>query len=174
MRHHGDDIVQQFPPNPFLQRLVRAALAYSISFEQSPAPEQWMYHPGRRAILVWMPDLRSQSMSYLVTIMAHELGHALHFDRHPRLARKLFSSASLELDWMVEREAFVEGFLLLKRLAIPVSLEQYLRMIEPPMASEVARSLNGCLCCLLDRYGAGYATSSAAAGPLPVALPPVA
>lgn len=167
-------IIPRFPPNEYVQRLVRAALALGISFEPSPLPAQWMYHPGRRAILVWEPDLAGQSLSYLVVIMAHELGHALDFDRRPGLAEALFASPSPELDQQVEQEAFVQGFLLLKRLHVPVSLSQYLQMIEPPMAARVEGALTRRLCCLLDRYGPAF-VQAASAGPSPLtALPPVA
>ena len=169
-------IIRRFPPNVYVRRLVEAALDLGVTFEPSPLPAQWMYHPGRRAILVWGPDLRGQSLSYLVVIMAHELGHALDFDRRPGLARALLggSAASPQLDDQVEQAAFVHGFLLLKRLRIPVSLSQYVQMIEPPMAARVEAALSRRLCCLLDRYGPAYVRAATATPCPPTALPPVA
>lgn len=167
-------IVRRFPPNVYLRRLVRTALALGIAFEPSPVPEQWMYHPGRRAILVWQPDLRRQSLSYLVVIMAHELGHALDFDRRPRAAPGPGRGAPPGEDLETEQQACVLGFLLLKQLHVPVSLSQYLQMLEPPLAARVQRALAGRLCCLLDRWGPAFAVAAAAPEAFPDALPPVA
>ncbi|WP_324716948.1 hypothetical protein U7230_01270 [Carboxydochorda subterranea] len=171
-------IARRFPPNPYVQSLVRFARQRRISLEPSPVPRQWMYHPGRRAILAWLPDLRDQSLSYLVMILAHELGHALDFDRHPGLADRLFAAESPELERAVEHRAFVGGFFLLQRLGVPVSLRQYLLMIEEPMASAVGRTLGRRLCSLLDREDASGPHAPASAGAArtlpPPALPPVA
>lgn len=148
------ELVQAFPQNPYVRRLVEFALGRGISFEESPVPEQWMYHPGRRAILLWPPDLREQTLTYLVLILAHELGHACDFDRRPRLMERLQRTGDPRLYRAVERSAFVQGFVLLKRLQIPVSLSQYLAGILPPMDAEVARALRQRLCCLMDARSA--------------------
>ncbi len=133
-----------------------------------------MYHPGRRAILVWGPDLSRQSISYLVAIMAHELGHALDFDQHSSRAAMLGRRHASIHDMEMEQAACVEGFLLIRRLRIPFSLRQYLSMLEPPLSGRVQAELEARLCCLLDRYGPAFARA-AASGTLPgVALPPVA
>lgn len=170
----SDAIARRFPPNPFVARLVRTAQQWGVAFEASPIPDQWLYHPGRRAIMVWLPDLEGQSLSYLVTIMAHELGHAQDFDRHPELAKRLFATDDPRLHRAAERAAFVNGFLLLKRLSIPVSLSQYLAMVEPPMDREVGRALRRRLCCLLDRLGEQAAPWVQGVPARPGGLPPVA
>lgn len=139
-----------FPPNPYVQRLVRYALARGIRFEVSPVPEQWMYHPGRRAILVWPADLHQQPLTYLVMVLAHELGHARDFDEHPGLMERLERKGSPRLHRAVERSAFVRGFELLKQLRIPVSLGQYVQGILPPLDREVEQVLRRRLCCLLE------------------------
>ncbi|WP_324668507.1 hypothetical protein [Geochorda subterranea] len=167
-------LAARFPPNPYVQRLVRAARAMGIAFEPSPLPEQWMYHPGRRAILIWGPDLSHQSLSYLVVIMAHELGHALDFERRRCAAAMLGHGQVSGHELEMEQAACVEGFLLLKRLAIPVSLRQYLMMLEPPLAGRVQADLEARLCCLLDRWGPAFARAAATRSVPGVALPPVA
>ena len=146
----GSSLAEGFPANVYVRRLVDYALARGIRFEASPLPEQWMYHPGRRAILLWPPDLRQQTLTYLVFILAHELGHAGDFDRRPGLMERLEHSRDPRLHRAVERSAFVQGFLLLKRLHIPVSLEQYLAGILPPMDAEVRAALQARLCCLME------------------------
>ena len=159
-------LAEAFPRNTYVRRLVDFALARGIRFEESPVPEQWMYHPGRRAILLWPPDLREQTLSYLVLVLAHELGHACDFERHPRLMERLQRTGDPRLLRAVERSAFVRGFVLLKRLQIPVSLSQYVAGILPPMDAEVGRALTGRLCCLMD------ARAPAAAHPAPGVVPP--
>lgn len=170
----SEAIAARFPPNPFLDRLVHTAREWGIRFEASPVFEQWLYHPVRRAILVWLPDLEQQSLSYLVTIMAHELGHAADFDRRPDLVRRLASGGDPRLQHALERAAFVNGFVLLKRLSIPVSLSQYVAMVEPPMDRHVERALRRRLCCLLDRRLQGAAVRAQPAPQQPAGLPPVA
>lgn len=168
-------IARRFPANVYVRRLVEAALSMGIAFEPSPVPGEWMYHPGRRAILVWEPDLRHQSLSYLVAILAHELGHALDLHRRARPPGAAGSAVppAGRLRKM-EQAAFVYGFLLLKSLAIPVSLSQYTAMIEPPMDEAVDGALRRRLCCLLDRWGPEFARAASAAPALPAALSPVA
>lgn len=129
---------------------------------------EWMYHPGRRAIVVWLPDLERQSLSYLVTIMAHELGHAMDFDAMPGLPGRLFgASRDAVQERRAEERAFVRGFLILQECGIPVSLRQYVAMIEEPMARRVERLLRRRVCSLLDATGA--AASRAPHSALPVA-----
>ena len=170
-------LAEAFPRNPYVRRLVDFALARGIRFEESPLPEQWMYHPGRRAILLWPPDLSQQTLSYLVLILAHELGHACDFDRHPRLMEHLQRTGDLRLHRAVERSAFVRGFILLKRLQIPVSLSQYVAGILPPMDEEVRRALGRRLCCLMDARASQASrppSGMVQPPPGPAGLPPVA
>lgn len=123
----------------------------NIQLAESPVCEQWLYHPAGRTIYVWPPDLDEQSLSYLVVIMAHELGHAVDFDAHPvhvAIVRKRHWS---QAPFFIEQAAFVNGFCILKELQIPCSLEQYAAMIEQPMAARVVADVeNHHLCCLLS------------------------
>lgn len=140
-----------FPENTFLQRLIEKAEALGIAFSTSPVPEQWLYHPEHRTIYVWEPDLKEESLSYLVVILAHELGHVVDFRANPlhrRLTRNLHWSEAPD---EVEIAAFVYGFTILKELWIPVSLDQYVLMIAPSIAEEVRRRIERShLCCLLS------------------------
>lgn len=137
-----------FPRNKYVFRLLRSFQALGVRLKPGTVREQWLYRPDERALYVWLPDLSSQSLSFLVVILAHELGHVLDFDANPHyqeLVRHLHWS---EVPLEIERSAFVRGFRILEALQIPVSLEAYLAMIEEPMASEVERAL---------RAGAGEA-----------------
>ena len=140
-----------FPANPFVQRLVARAEAMGITFAPSPVEEQWFYHPDDRTLYVWEPDLDDQSLSYLVVILAHELGHAADFDNNPlhlHLTRGLHWS---EVPLEIEIAAFVQGFRILKELGIPISLDQYECMIAPAIAPIVRNRLESYhLCCLLS------------------------
>lgn len=140
----------QFPDNQHVRKLIGLCRAQGITLERSTVPEQWLYHPELRTLYVWEPDLALGSLSYLVVVLAHELGHARDFDRHPQhkaLVRGLHWS---DTPPAIEEAAFVEGFYILKELGIPVSLEQYLQMIESPMDRRVRRRLEETLCCLLS------------------------
>lgn len=150
-RELHDTLVSRFPPNPFVQRLLAKAQELRISFERSPVREQWLYHPGRRAILVWEPDLTSQSLTYLVVILAHEMGHAVDFDQNPERRREVHGMHWLDVPDDVEIAAFVQGFLLLKELRIPISLDDYQKMIAEPIGAAVRREIQeNHLCCLLS------------------------
>ncbi len=144
-------LVGLFPDNIYVQRLVDRAETLGISFATSPVKEQWLYHPEHERIYVWEPDLALQSLSYLVVILAHELGHARDFEENPahlRLTRNLLWS---EVPHSVEIAAFVNGFAILKELWIPVSLDQYILMISPEIAVDVRRQIEGFrVCCLLS------------------------
>lgn len=150
-------LLSRFPENPFLRRLLEKALEMEITFEPSPIPEQWLYHPGRRAILVWEPDLKEQSLSYLVVVLAHEMGHAVDFDRNPRRLQAVRGLHWLDVPDEVEIAAFVEGFLLLKELWIPISLDHFEMMIHPPIAAVVRRRIEEeRVCCLLSQRSNGF------------------
>src|SRR5690606_2915039 len=150
-RELHDTLVSRFPPNPFVQRLLAKAQELRISFQRSPVPEQSLYHPGRRATLVWEPDLTSQSLTYLVVILAHEMGHAVDFDQNPERRREVHGMHWLDVPDEVEIAAFVQGFLLLKELRIPISLDDYQKMIAEPIGAAVRREIQeNHLCCLLS------------------------
>lgn len=162
-RRIHESLALSFPKNPFIERLLAKAEELSIHFEPSPVHEQWLYQPDRRAILVWEPDLASQSLSYLVVILAHELGHAIDFDRDPSRRSAVRGLHWLDVPDEVEIAAFVEGFLLLKELRIPISLSQYEMMIAEPLAGLVREEIEqNHLCCLLSRGGMPAAGDGAA------------
>lgn len=144
-------LVARFPDNPYVRRLVSEAEALGVTLDTSPVENNWLYHPGQRRLYVWEPDLESQSLSYLVVILAHELGHVVDFDRNPDHRRALQNRHWLDVPDEVELAAFVEGFRILKELSIPVSLDHYEQMIEEPMATHVRRHIEThLLCCLLS------------------------
>ncbi|MBO8141275.1 MAG: hypothetical protein H0Z37_03725 [Firmicutes bacterium] len=130
-----------FPPNVYVQRLLNKLEALHVGLRPSREWQQWLYHPAYRVLLVWEPDLRTQPLSYLVVILAHEIGHVLDFDEKPH-----YRALTRHLRWWqvpdeIERSAFVRGFSVLQELAVPVTLEQYLTMMEPRMAAQVAWAL---------------------------------
>lgn len=145
-------LVEQFPDNPFIHRLVVKAAALGIAFDRSPIENQWLYHHERRTLYVWEPDLAGESLTYLVVVLAHELGHAIDFDRHPHHRRAMRHLHYLEVPDEVEIAAFVQGFRILKELAVPISLDQYEQMIEPPIGKIVRERIESRhLCCLLSQ-----------------------
>lgn len=144
--------VDRFPANPFVRRLLDRAQALGVCFAPSPLEGEWLYHPGFRTIYLWEPDLTQASLSYLVTILAHELGHAIDFDRHPEHLALTNGRHWSETPVCIERAAFINGFILLQELQIPFELDAYLAMIAEPMASDVRRTLQrGYLCFLPER-----------------------
>jgi len=145
------DLVLRFPKNPYVERLLAKADELAIVFESSPIHEQWLYHPERRAIMVWEPDLAFQSLTYLVVVLAHELGHAVDFEQNPGHRLAVRGMHWLDVPDEVEIAAFVQGFLLLKELRIPISLDDYEMMIVEPIASTVRKEIEqNHLCCLLS------------------------
>ncbi|HLT59488.1 MAG TPA: hypothetical protein VKZ69_12045 [Limnochordales bacterium] len=154
-----------FPANVYVQRLLDRLEALGVGLGISTEPGQWLYHPGYRTLWVWEPDLRTQPLSYLVVILAHELGHVLDFDENPH-----YRAITRDLHWTavpdeIECSAFVRGFLLLRELAVPIHLGQYLAMIETPMAAQVGWEL-------LTRYPWALATPSAGGPGHPAARRP--
>ncbi len=144
-------LAARFPDNPYVQRLVSKAEALDVTFDVSPIENNWLYHPEQRRLYIWEPDLDSQSLTYLVVIMAHELGHVVDFDNNPMLKRLTRRLHWLEVPDEVEIAAFVHGFRILKELSIPVSLDHYEQMIEQPMAARVREQIETRhLCCLLS------------------------
>ncbi|OUN01680.1 MAG: hypothetical protein BAA04_00890 [Firmicutes bacterium ZCTH02-B6] len=130
-----------FPKNVYVQRLLAKLESLNVGLGVSTEPGQWLYHPAYRTLWVWEPDLSTQPLSYLVVILAHELGHVLDFDEKP-----LYRAITKDLHWTqvpdeIECSAFVRGFWLLQELQIPVDLGQYLEMIDTPMALQVGWEL---------------------------------
>lgn len=143
-------LIALFPSNPYIRRLLNKAEEMGITLATSPVQGQWLYHPGDRILYVWEPDLPRESLSFLVVILAHELGHAIDFDTNPRHLRLIHNRHWSEAPVEVEIAAFVNGFRILKDLFIPVSLEEYEHMIAPPIAHIVRNTIEAFhLCCLL-------------------------
>lgn len=146
-----EELAERFPDNVYVRRLVSKADELNVSFDSSPIEAQWLYHPDQRVVYVWEPDLAEQSLSYLVVILAHELGHVVDFDNNPKHRRATRNLHWLEVPDEIELAAFVQGFRILKELAIPISLDQYEQMIEEPMGILVRQKIeNNHLCCLLS------------------------
>ena len=145
------DLWSGFPVNTYVQRLLARCQEMDIALAGSPVYEQWLYHPTRRTIYVWAPDLAGQSLSYLVVILAHELGHAVDFDTHPSHVALTRNLHWTETPFFIERAAFVNGFRILKELHVPISQQDYAAMIDDPMANEVVKEIEQRhLCCLLS------------------------
>lgn len=130
-----------FPANVYVQRLLARLEELHVGLGISTEPGQWLYHPAYRTLWVWEPDLRTQPLTYLVVILAHELGHVLDFDEKPH-----YRAITRNLHWAqvpdeIECSAFVRGFWLLQELGVPISLGQYLATIDTPMALQVGWEL---------------------------------
>lgn len=139
---YGDEAVRMlFPENEYVQRLLDCLRKLNVRLGISNEREQWLYHPKYRTLWVWKPDLHTQPLSYIVVILAHEIGHVLDFDEKPHYREVTKNLHWSEVPHEIERSAFVRGFLLLQQLAIPITLPQYLYMIEPWMASTVEDEL---------------------------------
>ena len=128
-----------FPHNVYVQRLLQKAMALDVLFLDSQVEEQWLYHPDYRTLCVWLPDLAAGSLSYLVVMLAHELGHVLDFDAKPRYLDAIRGVPWFAVPYEIELSAFVSGFQIIQELDIPITLEQYCQMIEKPMADLVAQ-----------------------------------
>lgn len=133
-----------FPTNVFVQRLLTRLESLNVRLAISTEQEQWLYHPGYRTLWVWEPDIRTQPLSYIVVILAHETGHVLDFDEKPHYRAIIQNLHWSQVPDEIECSAFVRGFLLLQELAIPMTLPQYLQMIERPMADQVHTWLINC------------------------------
>lgn len=153
-------LVSRFPRNEFVQRLLAKAASLGVRFARSPVFEQWLYHPEHRTIYLWEPDLTGQPLSYLVVILAHELGHVTDFDSNPRHQRIASTLHWLQVPDEIEIAAFAEGFRILKELWIPVSLDQYVLMIEEPLGQRVRERIETQhLCCLMSEGASKRAAS---------------
>ncbi|BAS29145.1 hypothetical protein [Limnochorda pilosa] len=131
----------RFPQNAHLQGLLQAACRLEVNLEASDVAGQWLYRPDERTLYVWEPDLENESLSFLVVILAHELGHVLDFDEKPHYREVIRTLHWSQVPEEIERSAFIRGFRILEALGIPVSLEAYLQMIEEPVAAQVGAAL---------------------------------
>lgn len=131
----------RFPPNVHVQSLLEAARRLGVKLAPSDVTGQWLYRPAERTLHVWEPDLENESLSFLVVILAHELGHVLDFDEKPHYREIIRSLHWSQVPQEIERSAFVRGYRILEALAIPVPVEAYVQMIEEPVAAQVAVAL---------------------------------
>lgn len=130
-------LTDRFPRNPYIHRLVQQAEQLNVTFAPSPIKEQWLYEPQRRVIYLWEPDLANESLSFLVVILAHELGHVVDFDLNPSHVELMKEKHWFEAPVEIEIAAFVQGYRIIQDLSIPVNLDQYIQMIDPAIASDV-------------------------------------
>lgn len=134
-------VKNMFPDNVYVHRLLHYLDILNVRIGVSSEPEQWLYHPRYRTLWVWTPDLQTQPLTYIVVILAHEIGHVLDFDANPHHKTIIADLHWSEAPDYIERIAFVRGFHVLQQLQIPVTLSQYISLIESPMAEAVAREL---------------------------------
>lgn len=132
---------ERFPDNIYVQRLLDYLQRLNVRLDVSTEPEQWLYVPRERSLWVWMPDLHTQPLTYIVVILAHEIGHVLDFDANPHYKAIIEDLHWSEVPDHLERTAFVRGFHVLQQLHIPITLPQYVSLIEQPMADAVLREL---------------------------------
>lgn len=128
-----------FPDNIYVQRLLGKAASLHVFFLDSQVKEQWLYHPDYRTLCVWLPDLEDSSLSYVVIMLAHELGHVVDFDIKPHYLAAIQNVPWFAVPIEIELSAFLTGFQIIRELDIPVTLAQYCQMIEPPMGKLVAQ-----------------------------------
>lgn len=150
----------RFPENEYIRRLLGKAASLGVRFAKSPVFEQWLYHPEHRTIYVWEPDLTEESLTYLVVVLAHELGHVTDFDKNPRHQRIASTLHWLQVPDEIEIAAFVQGFRILKELWIPISLDEYILMIHPPLGARVRERIERHhLCCIMSETAPKVAAS---------------
>lgn len=131
------------PANEYLDRLVAKAEELGVELQKSEIDELWFYYPPERAIAIWEPDLYAQPLGFVLTVLAHELGHVVDFDGDPglvELTRNLhFSKVPME----IEVSGFVTGYRILQEAGIPLTIDDYTFFIEEPMSSQVRAILTG-------------------------------
>lgn len=142
-KHRDHAVRGLFPGNVYVQRLLGKAASLHVFFLDSQVEEQWLYHPDYRTLCVWLPDLEDSSLSYLVVMLAHELGHAVDFDTKPHYLAAIQNIPWFAVPVEIELSAFVTGFQIIRELDIPITLVQYCQMIEPPMGELVAQVVKG-------------------------------
>ncbi|NMB45383.1 MAG: hypothetical protein GX998_03105 [Firmicutes bacterium] len=132
-----------FPNNTYVQRLLKKAESLDVLFLGSRVEEQWLYHPDYRTLCIWLPDLGDSSLSYLVVMLAHELGHVMDFDARPQYLEAIRGLPWFAVPSEIELSAFVSGYQIIRELCIPVTLAQYCQMIDQPMANLVSQVASG-------------------------------
>lgn len=130
------------PANEYLDRLVAKAHSLGVALEKSEIDQLWFYYPPERAIAIWEPDLYQQPLGFLLTVLAHELGHVVDFDADPRLAEATRHLHYSQVPLSIEVSGFVTGYRLLQEANIPLTVEEYTFFIEEPLAGCVRQILN--------------------------------
>lgn len=131
------------PSQEYLDRLVAKAAELGVDLQKSEIDQLWFYYPPERAIAIWEPDLYEQPLGFVLTVLAHELGHVLDFDADPRLAQLTRHLHYSQVPFDVEVSGFVSGYRLLRETGIPLTVDEYTFFIEEPLAQAVRMVLTG-------------------------------
>ena len=129
-------ICQQFPQNTFINALVQFALLRGVKFALSPIP-LWHYRPDKRTIYYWKDDLVFQPLEFVITALAHELGHVVDFELHPEKAQVIAYLGVDDVPDDLEISAFLTGFRIIKELKIPVTAHRYVHWIAEPLKKQI-------------------------------------
>ncbi|MGE5553140.1 MAG: hypothetical protein ACM3XZ_04370 [Betaproteobacteria bacterium] len=131
------------PSQVYLDRLVAKADELGVELQKSEIDELWFYYPPERAIAIWEPDLYEQPLGFVLTVLAHELGHVMDFDADPNLAEATRSLHYSEVPLEIEVSGFVTGYRILQEADIPLTVDDYVFFIEEPLAHCVRAQLLG-------------------------------
>lgn len=124
------------PGNQFISTLIEYAKRRGVKFSYSRTP-LWYYRPDTRTIYLWKEDLKSQPLGFLITALAHEIGHVVDFDLHPDKARVIACLGVDEVPEEVEINAFLIGYKVIRDLKIPFSVSHYVQWISEPLKKRV-------------------------------------
>jgi len=122
--------------NQFIKALVEYAKRRGVKFSHSQTP-LWYYRPDTRTIYLWKNDLILQPLEFLITALAHEIGHVVDFDLYPEKASAITCLGFDEVPEEVEISAFLIGFKIIKELKIPFSISHYVCWISEPLKKKV-------------------------------------
>lgn len=131
------------PSNQYLDRLVARAKELGVELQKSEIDELWFYYPPERAIAIWEPDLFEQPLGFVLTVLAHELGHVMDFDADPSLVEITQDLHFSQVPMEIEVSGFVTGYQILQEAGIPLTIAEYTFFIEEPMAGRVRAILLG-------------------------------
>ncbi|MDI6870882.1 MAG: hypothetical protein QME79_05890 [Bacillota bacterium] len=130
----GPDRSLTLPSHEYLDRLVAKAGELGVELQKSEIDELWFYYPPERAIAIWEPDLYQQPLGFVLTVLAHELGHVVDFDADPHLVEVTHNLHYSQIPLDIEVSGFVTGYRIIQETGIPLSVEEYLFFIEEPLA----------------------------------------
>ncbi len=138
-RHPDRSLI--LPSHEYLDRLVAKAEELGVELQKSEIDELWFYYPPERAIAIWEPDLYQQPLGFVLTVLAHELGHVLDFDADPHLAEATRNLHYSQIPLEIEVSGFVTGYRILQEAGIPLTVDEYTFFIEEPLAHCVREGL---------------------------------